>query len=109
MKDCKVTPGESIASQHRLLVASMKFKAHHKQQHRTRIKNIKWYMLKQKDKKDELSLRLSERMGRTKEEEETTWEDICHMINTNGNDILGETSDGKYVEKESRWWNDEVH
>ena len=48
-------------------------------------------------------------MGRTKEkEEETTLEEMCHMINTSAKEILGETSCGKYVEKESWWWNDEV-
>ena len=98
MKDCKIIPGESIASQHRLLVASMEFKAHHKKQQRARVKKNKWYMLKHQEKKDELSLRLAEHMGRRKEEEETTWDEICHMINTNANEILGETSGGKYVE-----------
>ena len=34
LKNCKVIPGESIASQHRLLVATMEFKAHHKRQPR---------------------------------------------------------------------------
>ena len=47
LKNCKVIPGESIASQHRLLVATMEFKAHHKRQPRARVKKIKWYMLKQ--------------------------------------------------------------
>ena len=84
LKNCKVIPGESIASQHRLLVATMEFKAHHKRQPRARVKKIEWYMLKQQEKKDELSLRLAERMGRTKEEEETTWEEICNMINSEG-------------------------
>ena len=108
LKDCKVIPGESIASQHRLLVASMEFKAHHKKQQRARVKKIKWYILKQQEKKDELALRLAEHMRRRKEKEETTWEDICHMINTNAKEILGETSGGKYVERESWWWNDDV-
>ena len=108
LKDCKVIPGESIASQHRLLVASMEFKAHHKRQQRARVKKIKWYMLKQQEKKDELALRLAEHMGKRKEKEETTWEDICHMIHTNAKEILGETSGGKYVERESWWWNDDV-
>ena len=108
LKDCKVIPGESIASQHRLLVASMEFKAHHKKQQRARVKKIKWYMLKQQEKKDKLALRLAEHMGKRKEKEETTWEDICHMINTNAKEILGETSGGKYVERESWWWNDDV-
>ena len=31
------------------------------------------------------------------------------MININAKEILGETSGGKYVERESWWWNDEVH
>ena len=108
LKDCKVIPGESIASQHRLLVASVEFKAHHKKQQRERVKKIKWYMLTQQEKKDELSLRLAEHMGRRKEEEETTWEDICHMINNNAREILGETFGGKYVERESWWWTDDV-
>ena len=34
LKNCKVIPGESIASQHRLLVATMEFKAHHNKQQR---------------------------------------------------------------------------
>ena len=41
-------------------------------------------------------------MGRRKEEEETTWEEMCHMIDINAKEILGETYGGKYVEKESR-------
>ena len=60
LKDCKIIPGESIASQHRLLVASVEFKAYHKKQQRARVKKIKWYMLKQQEKKDELALRLAE-------------------------------------------------
>ena len=44
LKDCKVIPGVSIASQHRLLVASMELKAHHKKQQRARVKKIKWYI-----------------------------------------------------------------
>ena len=47
-------------------------------------------------------------MGRRKEKEETTWEEICHIINTNAKEILGETAGGKYVERESWWWNDDV-
>ncbi len=31
-----------------------------------------------------------------------------HVINTNAKEILGETSGGIYVEKESWWWHDEV-
>ena len=130
LKDCKVIPGESIASQHRLLVASVEFKACHKKQHRARVKKIKWYMLKHQGKKDELALRITtvhntphvecvteiirrrrrrtEHMGRRKEKEETTLEDIYHMINTNPKEILGETYGGKYVERESWWWNDDV-
>ena len=76
--NCRIILGESISSQRRLLVASFEFKAHQKQQ-RARIKKIKRHMLKQQqEKKDELSLRLAEPMGRIKEEEETTWEEICH-------------------------------
>ena len=65
-------------------------------------------MLKQQEKKDELSLRLAEPIGRTKVEEETTWEEMCHIINNSAKEILGETSGGKYVERESWWWNDDV-
>ena len=89
LKDCKEIPGESIASQQRLLVASVESKPHHKKQQRARVKMIKWYMLKQQEKKDELSLRLAQHIGRRKEEEESTWDEICHMINTNAKEILG--------------------
>ena len=108
LNNCKVIPGESIASQHRLLFATMEFKVHHKKQQRARVKKIKWHMLKQQDKKDELSLRLPERMGRTQEEEETTWEEIWHMIKTSAKEMLGYTSGGKYLERESWWRNDDV-
>ena len=33
---------------------------------------------------------------------------MCHMINTNAKEILEETSGGKYVERETWWWNDDV-
>ena len=66
LKDCKVIPGESIDSQHRLLVASVEFKAHHKKHQRARVKKIKWYMLKQQEKNNELSLRLAERFKKKK-------------------------------------------
>ena len=78
-------------------MASVEFKAHHNKQQRAREKKIKWHMIKQLETKDELSLRLAEHMGRRKEEEETTWKDICHMINNNAREILGETYGGKYV------------
>ena len=48
------------------------------------------------------------RRNRRKEKEGTTWEERCHMINTNAKEILGETSGGKYVERESWWWNGDV-
>ena len=66
LKDCKVIPGESIASQHRLLVASVEFKAYHKRQQRARVRKINWYMLKQQEKKDELAQRLAEHYGKKK-------------------------------------------
>ena len=50
LKDCNIIPGESIASQQRLLVATMEFRAHHNNQQQAIVKKIKWYMLKQQEK-----------------------------------------------------------
>ena len=46
-------------------------------------------------------------MGGRREKEETIWEESCYMINTSAKEILGETSGGKYVERDSWWWNDD--
>ena len=67
LKDCKVIPGESIASQHRLLVASVEFKAHHKKQQRARVKKFKWYNYAKTTREERLTITETSRTyGKTK-------------------------------------------
>ena len=51
LKDCKVIPGESVASQHRMLVMEMKAVRKRRSQ-RERIKRTGWWKLNKEELRD---------------------------------------------------------
>ena len=65
MKHVKIIPGEAISTQHRILVADMYIMMPRQTMQRNREKKIKWYALKDENKRDELKVKLSEMESRT--------------------------------------------
>ena len=97
-------PGESIAPQHRLLIADLTEKRK-RVRRRKRKARTKWWKLKEEGQ--EYIERLAEYIE-SKETSEWTWGNTYQKAVELAKEELGETSGGKYLEKESWFWNSEV-
>jgi hypothetical protein len=106
VRDCKVIPGESLAAQHRLLVVDFIVEKK-KRKRRKREKQIIWWKLR-KEEGEELVQRLSEKFEEIEESERFCWGETFPMVIDTAKEVLGESIPGKYLEKESWWWNEEV-
>ena len=107
IKDCKVIPGECVATQHRLVVMEMKVEMTRKPIPRIKQQKTKWWNL-QKDeyklnflpKAQEILASVTPEMNYDKLEA-----DLLRLAK----EELGETSGGgQFIEKETWWWNQQV-
>ena len=107
-KDCKVIPGESLTTQHRLLVLDVHLKGI---KMRTKVLNnprIKWWALK-----GEMKLAFREKMFKhdswnTMEDANDMWEGMAKQIRELGRQVVGESKGQASFHKESWWWQNEV-
>ena len=105
MKNVKIIPGEAISTQHSILVADMYIMMPRQTKQRHRKKKIKWYDLKDENKRDELKVKLSEQTERWSQEHyRPEWHEISDTIQECTKQILGESKGGTFVEKETWWW-----
>ena len=97
VRDCKVIPGESVATQHRLLLMEIDIQMPRKTKPRHREKKIKWWNLK----KDEYKMKFVTSMS------DESWcdmeyKDVENRILDIAKSKLGESCPGgRYVEKET--------
>ena len=109
MKNVKIIPGEAISTQHRILVADMYKMMPRQTRQRNREKKIKWYDLKDENKRDELKVKLSEQTERRNQDHyQPEWHEITDTIQECAKQILGESKGGKFVEKETWRCTEEV-
>ena len=106
VKDCKVIPGESVATQHRLLVMDFRI-VKRKRKRRVREKKICWWKLR-KEEGQELVQKLTEKLEEIEDRRDFGWVETFPMVVNLAREVLGEAAPGKYLEKESWWWNEEV-
>ena len=106
VKNSMVIPGESIAAQHRILVADITVKKQ-REKRRERPERIRWWKLKETEG-GEFVEKLRENITEKLENEEATWENTCIGAVNLAREELGVSKGGKYLEKESWWWNTEV-
>jgi exonuclease III len=106
VKDCKVIPGESVATQHRLMVVDFRI-VKRKRKRRQREKRICWWKLR-KEEGQQLVQKLTEKLEEIEDSENYDWEQTFPMVVNTAREVLGESAPGKYLEKESWWWNEEV-
>ena len=106
VKDCKVIPGEAVATQHRPLILEMELEKPKKTKKRSREKKIKWWNLKN----EEFELKFLTQVGETIENncDRSTYEVVERDIVEIARRELGESGGGKYVEKETWWWDQQV-
>ena len=108
LKNCKVIPGESVATQHRMLVMEMKA-VRKRMSPRERTKRTRWWKLNQEELKDAFISKAREHLCSLEAEgKETNWKETYSRIMQLAKEELGESTPGKYLEKESWWWNDAV-
>lgn len=106
VRNCKVIPGEAVATQHRLLVCDIDV-PRIKKKVRKRRRKIKWWKLREEEGR-----RYLEGVGKLVEqmvvEDRLTWKDTHNKVIEMAREELGESRGGKYLEKESWFWNPEV-
>ena len=103
LKNCKVIPGESVATQRRMLVMEMKA-ARKRMRPRERTKRTRWWKLNQGELKDAFISKARNISARWKQREKKQTGRTVQLAK----EELGESTPGKYLEKESWWWNDAV-
>ncbi|MDL1135817.1 hypothetical protein PS057_20960 [Yersinia pestis] len=107
-KDCKVIPGESLTSQHRLLIIDVQLLRWTRKKKLYRCSRTKWWNLKG-DK--QLALRervLEEDVWATDESANNMWDKVAECIRRVGKEVLGESKGGAPVQKEAWWWSEAV-
>ena len=104
VKDCKVIPGESIATQPRILTMGICIKTKRIVKLRMRKQHIKWWRLKDRDEIRKLASRLEVKINDVEE-----WNQLEALLLDTAKSVLGQTTGkGAYNEKEAWWWNEEV-
>ena len=105
LKNCKVIPGESVATQHRMLVMEMKV-VRKRMNPREITKRTRWWKLNKEELKDAFISKAREHLCSLEAEgKETNWKETYSRIMQLAKEELGESTPGKYLEKESWWWN----
>jgi hypothetical protein len=106
--DCSAIPGEAATAQHRLVVMNMKLGKKMKALRATNGGRIKWWRL-QGQRAVEFERRMREwLLVNPPHDVQTSWEGAAAKVREVATDILGVTKDGKYIDKETWFWNDEV-
>ncbi|KAI5628052.1 hypothetical protein C0J50_8290 [Silurus asotus] len=100
--DCKVLAGDSVASQHRIVVCRMVLEANKKRRRVRTKRRIRWWKLKE----EECSVRFREedRQGLGGGEEVLgDWETTAELMREAARKVLGVTSGNRKEDKET-WW-----
>ena len=104
VKDCKVIPGESIATQHRIITMDICIQTKKTVKPRMRKQQIKWWRLKDRDENRKFASKEEENIEDIKE-----WNQLEALLLDTAKSVLGQTTGkGAYNEKEAWWWNEEV-
>uniref|UniRef100_A0A8D8YAF2 Craniofacial development protein 2 n=3 Tax=Cacopsylla melanoneura TaxID=428564 RepID=A0A8D8YAF2_9HEMI len=109
VRDCNVIKGESVTTQHRLVVIDVDIKSGVVTKYKkTYEKRVKWWKLKEESVRREFKEKVLEKISR-EEDVETWWTVNSEIIKRVGVKVMGMTSGkGAPENKESWWWNEEV-
>ncbi|KAK3506307.1 hypothetical protein QTP70_001252 [Hemibagrus guttatus] len=107
ISDCKVVVGESVARQHRMVVCRMTLMVCKTK--RSKIeKKTKWWKLKKEECCEEFRQKLRQALGGQVVLPDD-WETTAEVIRETGRKLLGVSSGRRKEDKETWWWNEEVH
>ncbi|KAI3810563.1 hypothetical protein L1987_20182 [Smallanthus sonchifolius] len=107
-KDCKVIPGESVATQHRLLVADFTLRKRVAERRRKNKPRIRWGNLKDENinlfKDKVMAMNTNTKDGDTNQ----MWVAMATTVTQAAKETLGVTLGATRGHQESWWWNEEV-
>nr|XP_034840840.1 craniofacial development protein 2-like [Maniola hyperantus] len=113
VKDCKVIPGEPLASQHRLLLMEMKVKVQTIKSKPKTLPKIKWYMIEKEECAIEFQRRVVDKMIEMdgdfqKKSVNECWNEMASFMRSVAMDIFGETKNRRRIDKDTWWWSEDV-
>ena len=101
--DCKVVPGESVVTQHRLLVLNIWIRRKFRKNKCKLDPNIKWWRLKEGNNWVFVDRVIHEANWEVQDDLNTTWKKIASCIKRVAKDILGELWGGAPSCKDTLW------
>ena len=104
ISDCKVVLGESVTSQHRVLVCRMTLKTKWTKPAAFQRK-IRWWKLKDRDTNKQFSDTVKERFGT---DIPNDWDTVANVIRDTAKQVLGLTSGKGKLDKETWWWDEHL-
>lgn len=107
-KDCKVIPGESLTTQHRVLILDVRVARHNQIRRRVTNPRIKWWQLKGVKLLMFKQKWLEEGNWELPGNANSMWDDMATKIRKIAKTVLGESRGFGPRDKESWWWNETV-
>ncbi|XP_074276968.1 uncharacterized protein LOC141600622 [Silene latifolia] len=108
--DCKVIPGESAATQHRLVILDFRGKRDLRKRKIIGEARIKWWKLHGGNQQAFLDKVGSSYIWSDCEEKDidATWDKLEHVVKDLAREVLGESKGNRPSSKDTSWWNDVV-
>jgi Reverse transcriptase (RNA-dependent DNA polymerase) len=107
-KDCKVIPGECVATQHKLVVLDIRIKKSVRRKIGVRDSRTRWWNLKGENLSRFKDKIIGEGPWQTDEGVQVMWNKMSSCIQRVAKEVLGESRGNGPPTKETWWWNDEV-
>ena len=101
-------PGESLTTQHRVLVLDVRFRSHFQRTRQVTCPRIKWWQL-EGDKQLEFKKKfMEEGTWELQGTADSIWNEMSKKVKKVAKGVLGESRGFGPRDKESWWWNENV-
>ena len=104
VRDCKTVPGESVVSQHRVVVGTVRFGTARKREQKSTPKT-RWWRLKEDVHREAFVERVIGKLG---PKFPNDWTETSRAIREAAKETLGVSSGRRKADKETWWWNESV-
>uniref|UniRef100_A0A914X850 Endonuclease/exonuclease/phosphatase domain-containing protein n=1 Tax=Plectus sambesii TaxID=2011161 RepID=A0A914X850_9BILA len=108
VKNCKVIPGDAVASQHRLLVLDLRLKTPLKPRRQKLSPKVKWWEFNTQNRALFEQAMTPQLTMSTNTSTNDMWQPVATALLTTARELLGSTRGGKRSNKETWWWNVDV-
>ncbi len=106
--DCKVIPGESLTTQHRVLVMDVRVKGKVKRRGHDKVSRIRWWQMKGEKHMIFQRKVLEGGFWEADGSANVMWNKMAEGIRKMARETFGESRGFGHRDKESWWWNDSV-